>query len=343
LSLALLLTTSLTSHSAAKPGLLGPAADFVHQASAAAWAGGLVMLGLTLLIVRRGPLAHDVRDRLGAAAVTRYSALASIAVGLLVATGLVLGLQQVQTWAGLLLTAYGRSLLVKLVLVVAALGLGAYNSIRNDTAQRLGRIAIESAVAAAVVFAAAVLVDLPPATTAGTSGTALANETGATLETRADDLKLQLRVSPGRIGSNVFELSLLDDGGQPAKGQTAALHFESLDGASPSDLRLSEANAGIYVGTSAGLNSPGRWRIAVSITRVARPSVDIAISGAELNVAVGLDGVVRLADAPLPWTVQVTGWLNQYGRAALVLVLAAFAVGWAVIAGRTRRGLAGAG
>ena len=113
-----------------------------------------------------------------------------------------------QTWAGLLLTGYGRSLLVKLVLVIAALALGAYNSIRKDTAQRLGRIALESAMAAAVVFAAAVLVDLPPATTAGTSGTALANEVGATLQARAGDLKLSTRVSPGRIGSNVFELSL---------------------------------------------------------------------------------------------------------------------------------------
>src|SRR6185503_15045472 len=85
LSLALLLTTSLTSHSAAKPGLVGPAADLLHQVSASAWAGGLVMLALTLLIVRRSALEQDVRGRLGAAAVTRYSALASLAVGLLVA------------------------------------------------------------------------------------------------------------------------------------------------------------------------------------------------------------------------------------------------------------------
>jgi copper transport protein len=294
------------------------------------------MLGLTLLIVRRSPIAPEVRGQLGAAAVTRYSALASVAVGLLVASGLVLALQQVQTWAGLLLTSYGRSLLVKLALVVAALGLGAYNSIRRDTAQRLGRIALESAMAAALVFAAAVLVDLPPATTAGTSGTALANEVGATLEARAGDLKLSTRVSPGRIGSNVFELSLTDDGGQPATGETPTLHFQSLEGGAASDLALAEANPGTYIGTSAGLNQPGRWQITVEIGRPAPLS-------AEYAVAVGLDGVVRPAGAPLPWTVEVTGWLNEYGRAVLALVLAAFAVGWTVVASRTRRGLAGAG
>jgi hypothetical protein len=53
--------------------------------------------------------------------------------------------------------------------------------------------------------------------------------------------------------------------------------------------------------------------------------------------------VVRPAGAALPWTVQVTGWLNQYGRAALALVLAAFAIGWTFIASRARRGLARAG
>jgi copper transport protein len=336
LSLALLLTTSLTSHSAAKPGLLGPTADFVHQAAASTWAGGLVMLGLTLLIVRRSALGPEARGRLGTAAVTRYSALASIAVGLLAATGLVLGLQQVQTWAGLLLTGYGRALVVKLVLVVAALALGAYNSFRSDTAQRLGRIALESAMAAAVVFAAAVLVDLPPAATADTSGTALANETGVTLEARIADLTLSTRVSPGRIGSNVFELSLFDDGGQPALGEKAVLHFQSLDGGPASDLPLAEASPGIHVGTSAGLNQPGGWLITVKIDR---PSP----LNADFDVAVGLDGVVRSASAPLPLTVQVTGWLNQYGRAALALMLVAFAIGWTLIANRARRGLDRAG
>ncbi len=336
LGLALLLTTSLTSHSAAKPGLLGPAADFVHQVSASAWAGGLVMLGLMLLILRRSPVAAEVRGQLGAAAVARYSALASLAVGLLVASGLVLALQEVETWAGLLLTSYGRSLLAKLALVVAALGLGAYNSIRKDSAQRLGRIALESAMAAAIVFAAAVLVDLPPATAAVTSGTALGNEIGATLDARASDLTLSTRLSPGRIGSNVFELSLIDDGGQPATGEKATLLFESLDGGAPADLPLVEASPGIYVGTGAGLNQPGRWTITVKIDRPAPLR-------AEYAVAVGLDGVVRPAGAALPWTVQVTGWLNEFGRAGLVLVLAAFAVGWTIVASRTRRGLAGAG
>ena len=57
----------------------------------------------------------------------------------------------------------------------------------------------------------------------------------------------------------------------------------------------------------------------------------------------GLDGVVRPAGAPLPLTVQVTGWLNEYGRSVLALVLAVFAVGWTIVASRTRRGLAGTG
>jgi hypothetical protein len=61
------------------------------------------------------------------------------------------------------------------------------------------------------------------------------------------------------------------------------------------------------------------------------------------EVAVGLDGVVRAADTPLPWTVQAAGWLNYYGRLTLALVLAAFAVGWAFVASLARRRLAQAG
>jgi copper transport protein len=329
LSTALLLTTTLTSHSAAITGLLGPMADFVHQVSASTWAGGLVMLGLTLLIVRRSPLTTEARAGLAAAAVTRYSAMASLAVGVLAASGLVLALQQVQTWAGLMLTDYGRSLAIKLVLVVAALALGAYNSVRKDTAQRMGRIALESALAAAVVFAAAVLVDLPPAFAGRTSGAAV-------LETRAADLRLSLQMRPGRIGSNVFELSLVDDGGQPASGETAALGFISLDGGAASELPLAETSPGLYVGTGAGLNAPGRWQVTALI---ARPSPLSPV----YEVAVGLDGVVRAADTPLPWTVRAAGWLNNYGRPALALVLAAFAVGWTFVASLARRGLARTG
>src|SRR5579859_3005407 len=118
LSLALLLTTALTSHSAATSGALGAVADLLHEASAAVWLGGVLMLALTLLALRHGPAEPSVQAHLGAEAVARFGGLAAVGVAVLLTTGLLLGWQQVQSWSGLLLTGYGHTLLVKLVLAV---------------------------------------------------------------------------------------------------------------------------------------------------------------------------------------------------------------------------------
>jgi len=67
------------------------------------------------------------------------------------------------------------------------------------------------------------------------------------------------------------------------------------------------------------------------------------VVSAHYNLVVGVDGVVRAAGTPLPGTVQLVVWLNQYGRWVLALVLVAGAAVWGWIASRTRQGAARVG
>ena len=351
LGLALLTTTALTSHSVATAGVLGAAADLLHEVSAAVWVGGVLLLALTLLALRGSPLPQGLRGQLGAAAVSRFSGLAALGVGVLLSTGLLLGWQQVQTWSGLLLTDYGRTLSLKLLLVVVALGFGAYNSlsVRGRAVDSNGRspawIALEALLTIAVIFAAAVMTELPPASAAGTAGAAVAAVGDAPLSlptATSDGWTFQMRLTPARIGSNVFEGMMTIPAGLISQLGSARLYFTPDDGGAQTILDLSQTKPGLFTGTGGALNKPGIWHI--DLTVLLSPATSGAgLETAHFTVEAAVDGIVRAAGTPLPWNVSLVIWLNQYGRVALAVLLAAGAGAWSWIASRTRHGLARAG
>jgi hypothetical protein len=282
--------------------------------------------------------------------VARFGGLAALGVGVLLSTGLLLGREQVQSWGGLLLTDYGRTLVIKLVLAAAALGLGAYNSLTAPHASAADLsartplwIAAEAALAMAAIFAAAAMTDLPTAAAAGTAGAAVAGETQVPLALTATSQgwRLDLRATPGRIGSNVFELALTPPSGElaalaPANLDAATLQFTSPGGGSAAMLALGASRPGLFTGTGGALNHAGAWQVRATV----QPAAGAPAISASYDLAVGLDGTVRATDAPLPWTVQVVGWLNDHGRGLLAVVLVLFAGAWTWIASRSRRGLA---
>jgi putative copper export protein len=335
LSLALLASTALSSHSAATGGALGAVADLLHELSAAVWVGGLLLLTLSLLALRRTPLPARAQTQLAAAVVARFSGLAALGVGVLLSTGLLLGWQQVQSWSGLLLTDYGRTLSVKLILVAAALGFAAYNSLSAGRRAASGRppgwIAAEAVLVMAAIFAAAVMTDLPPASAAGSAGSAVANDVAAplVLASAADGWQFSTRVTPARLGSNVFELAATPPNGQSLAGASAALLFAPPGGGAPAELDLAQNSAGLFSATGAMLSQMGAWELSVRVTPASG-----APAAASANLTVAVDGVARAADTPLPLTVRLVVWLNEFGRAALALLVLAGAVVWAWLAGR---------
>jgi putative copper resistance protein D len=117
-----------TGHGAATegpPGVVHLGADVVHAAAAAMWLGALAALGLFLTI----PHGDQERDRLTHDALHGFAGMGTLAVGLLVASGLV------NTWflvgpdrlGALLTTPYGLLLSAKLAIFIGMLALAASN------------------------------------------------------------------------------------------------------------------------------------------------------------------------------------------------------------------------
>ena len=128
LGLAVCASLAWTGHGAASEGAVGIvhlAADVIHAAAAAMWLGALAALGLFLTI----PHGDPERDRLTHDALHGFAGMGTLAVGLLVATGLV------NTWflvgpdrlGALLTTPYGLLLTAKLAVFLGMLALAASN------------------------------------------------------------------------------------------------------------------------------------------------------------------------------------------------------------------------
>jgi putative copper resistance protein D len=101
------------------------AADALHVLASGVWIGGLPPLGLLLVLAHR----HDNPTWAMAArrATTRFSTLAIVSVGALLATGLVNSWFLVGSFRALVGTEYGRLLLIKLGFFAAMLSVAAFN------------------------------------------------------------------------------------------------------------------------------------------------------------------------------------------------------------------------
>ncbi|MFF9085694.1 copper resistance CopC/CopD family protein [Streptomyces sp. NPDC014991] len=108
-----------------QPGIAMPV-DVVHLLAVAAWLGGLTAL---LVALYRAPAETPV----GAAAVRRFSRVASGSVLTLVATGVYQSWRQLGSWSAFTDTRYGQLLLVKIGLVALLVGVAVVS--RRWTAQ----------------------------------------------------------------------------------------------------------------------------------------------------------------------------------------------------------------
>ncbi len=161
---ALVVSTAWTGHGAARLGdrsmLLLLSA--LHQLAASIWVGGLVHL----VVAVRG---SDVAPAAASAIVRRFSTLALVAVGGLIAGGVGLSIAYADGPRGLIGTTYGLMVLTKIVLLGGLLALGGLNlvAIRDRPgapSPSLRRVMeVELGLGFTVLFAAASLTSLPPA------------------------------------------------------------------------------------------------------------------------------------------------------------------------------------
>ena len=158
-SLVLLLAPTLAGHAARAAGgrPISVAVDLVHVGAAAFWIGGLLQLALLL---RRG---YDER------VVRRFSSLALVAVALIALTGLGRAVVELNAVSQLWSTGYGRTIVLKSVLLVGLVLLGWLSRRGIDARQSLLRtVTAELVVLALVVGAVGVLTALRPGRDAAT-------------------------------------------------------------------------------------------------------------------------------------------------------------------------------
>lgn len=176
-SVLLLLSQSLLSRSALEREWLLPVlADWLHLTFVALWLGGVTYLAAVLA---PAALANRALVKGLGAAIEKFSPLAIMSVLIIALTGIVQSASFVGSFDALVNTAYGRALLVKLVLFAALIGFGAFHQFvispqlnawraraesQTEAARRFRvSIAIETAIALLTLAAAAAMTVLPAA------------------------------------------------------------------------------------------------------------------------------------------------------------------------------------
>jgi copper transport protein len=286
-----LLTSSLNSHSAAllSGAYLGVAADWLHFLGVAAWIGGLASL---IYVLPAAVLAsQSVGERVLAKAVARFSKMALVAVGVIVATGTFQTWLEVGSWEGFVQTGYGLSVTAKIGLLAVTLVLAAFNllivrpgltsqSAASALAKRFS-LAIRGEVALGLIIlgVAAVLSGLPPAREE------LARRSGDVLQAGpvdrqvdANGLSTRIQITPGVLGINRLAVQL--PGTDPSQVERVQLTFTYLDselGSQPVVLPQSSTAPETWELTSALLSQAGTWQAELLVRRIGQDDARTAL------------------------------------------------------------------
>ncbi len=157
------MTLTGLSHAAATGRLLPLLTDWTHAVAAAVWMGGLLGFAVALFSGPLRGLPPDRQAKLRERSVRRFSAVATIAVAVLAATGLYATLLHVPSPQSLVDTPYGRALLVKLGLLAFVLVIGACNLLLRGRGPFGRLVVVELLLALGLFVATGFLTSLPPA------------------------------------------------------------------------------------------------------------------------------------------------------------------------------------
>jgi copper transport protein len=267
----LVMVPALSGHgSTQSPVALDFPVNVVHVAAMGIWLGGLAAL---LFVAPRATreLEPGDRSRLLAAALSRFSEVALIAVGAILLTGLIQAYVYVRHPGDLLGTGYGRAVLAKFLLLMALIGIGAYN--RRRSVPHLKKIAAggeppgraglllrralraELALLAIVIGVTAALASYAPPVTA---------QSGPfSTEALVGPIQLELSVEPATVGANEIHIYLFDaKSGAPytrVKELTVTAALPEKGISLPLQPQLS--GPGHYTIPSAPLNAGGDWEL----------------------------------------------------------------------------------
>jgi copper transport protein len=272
----IVLVPALSGHgSTQSPVLLNFPTNVVHVTAMAIWLGGLAAL---LLVAPRGTreLEPGDRGRLLAATLSRFSQVALISVGAILLTGLIQAYVYVRHLGALIDTGYGRAVLIKFVLLMVLIGIGAYN--RRRSVPRLNRIAAggeapgraglllrralraEVALLVVVIGVTAALASYAPPVSARSGP--------FSTESTVGPIQLEMTVDPARVGANQIHIYLFDakSGAPFAKAKELKVSATLADkGIGPLPLEPQLSGPGHYTIPGALLNVAGDWQLSLSV------------------------------------------------------------------------------
>ncbi len=253
--------------------LLAPL-DVIHVVAMSAWVGGLIALVVAVPTATR---ALDPTDRtaLLSATLSRFSAVALTSVAALIASGTAQSIVHLRSFGDLLHTAFGRAVLIKIIILVALVGLGALNRQRSlprlraaaaagTTPGAVGRVLrttlrVEVALVTVVLGVTAALVSYPPPS-ALSAGPFSENA-------RTGPLEVELTVDPARTGANAVHVYLFRAADGAPFAATKELTVEARlpsKSIGPLTATVHRAGPGHYVADALTLAPAGRWRVTVT-------------------------------------------------------------------------------
>jgi copper transport protein len=254
------LALALSGHAAtAPPQWLTRPTLFLHGVSVAFWAGALVPLAAIALRPTEGSLA----------VVIRFSRVAVPVVGVLVLTGFVIAVIQLESFGALIRTSYGIILSIKLILVVVLLGLAALNRFRLTPALAAGpldarplarSILAECALMLAIFAVVAGWRFTPPPRALA----AAAVVTPLAVHIHTENAMFQVLISPATVGTDSFVLQLMHEDGSRLEAKEAVLILSLPErGIEPLERKAAPGADGYWHVADVPLLYPGRWHLRV--------------------------------------------------------------------------------
>lgn len=311
-----------TSHAAASAGSFwAKGFDILHAISALVWIGAVAGIALSARL--------QTKEGRWQTFMPRFSLLASACVFIILATGFLGALVEIDTVSKLWETRYGVILLIKIGLMLPLLAVAGYNArygknlltVGTQKAQRrfLMFAAAELALGLAVFLFAAMLTQ----TTVAKSIVIAPDREPFDQTTTVSDLQIHLAINPNQTGLNTYRVELKDATGAVVPAQRVRLTFRYQEDQTigASTLILSNTETGIYVGQGPFMTIEGRWRVETEIRRADTDDIvgffDVRPAGAA--VVASASGTAWSDPAPgLTW--------NKFGGFMFVIVGLGFAL-----------------
>jgi mono/diheme cytochrome c family protein len=272
-----------------------------------------------------------------------------MAVGILLVSGGYLAWKHVGSWTALVGTAYGLTLLAKIVLALPAFGIAAVNLLvikpRLNNAyereaseatltlvRRFGRLVrLETLFALLVLAVAGILTDLQR----GADAPLLSDAPGKMVATQtADDVEVQLTIEPALVGPNSFDVYLTDPDGNPVTDATeVSLRYTFLDQSIGAAEGAAVATGNGHYGLDGSyISLIGAWQVEVAVRR---PGAFDTF--APFRLEAGLGGNIRPLDTGARPLERTAKFLTLAGGAVTGAFMVLFAVGWGFLAARAAR------